>query len=295
MRVLITGISGFIGRAVAARLAGYPNLKIIGTVRDDTTRVPAGVQRVLADFSDSGWIAELPGAVDVVIHLAQSKRYREFPSGSRDMVAVNIDATAALLEWAAKVGVQRFIFTSTGNVYRSSSAPLDEDASCDPGSMYAASKLCAELLVRQYARLVEPCILRVFGVYGPGQTGMLIPNMIGRIIAGEEISLAQGIGLSLTPLHIRDCVEMVVRVIRAERCEATTFNLCGNEIVSLGVIVKQLGLLLKREPRVRLSNDVPQCLLGDNARFIKQFGYSPLVGLEEGLKQVVEEHLHANN
>jgi UDP-glucose 4-epimerase len=211
------------------------------------------------------------------------------------MVAVNIDATAALLDWSVRVGVKRVIFASTGNVYRSGPGLLDEDAPCDPGSMYAASKLCAEILVRQYARLIEPCILRMFGVYGPGQTGMLIPNMIGRIVSGQEITLAQRIGLSLTPLHIRDCVEMLVRVIKAERYEGTAFNLCGSEIVSLGDIVNRLGILLKREPRVRLNNDPPQWLLGDNARFVKQFGYSPLVRLEEGLTQVVEEYLHANN
>lgn len=293
MKILLTGVSGFIGHALAARLAGDSDVEVIGMVRDAGSRLPVGVRGVLTDLAESRWVAALPGAVDVVIHLAQSKQYRDFPDGSRDMVAVNIDATVGLLDWAARVGVKRFVFASTGNVYRPGSVPLDEDAPCDPGSMYAASKLCAELLVRQYAKLVEPCILRVFGVYGPGQTGMLIPSMIGRITTGQEITLAQGIGLRLTLLNIQDCVEMLVRVIRADRYEGTTFNLCGNEIASLGDIVKRLGVLLNQEPHIRISDAAPQYLLGDNARFVKQFGYRPLVRLEEGLEQVVEEYLHA--
>lgn len=293
MKVLITGVSGFIGHALAARLAKNSDMQVIGTVRDAKSRLPVGVQGVRTDFADSQWVTALPGPVDVVVHLAQSKKYREFPEGSCDMVAINVDATVALLDWAARNGVRRFVLASTGNVYRPSSMSLDEDAPCEPESMYAASKLCAELLVRQYAKLIEPCILRVFGVYGPGQTGMLIPNMISRITSGQEITLAQGIGLHLTPLNIQDCVEMLLRVVSVDRYESTTFNLCGNEIVLLGDIVRRLGVLLNREPYIRISDGAPQHLMGDSARFVKEFGYSPLVRLEEGLEQVVEEYLHA--
>jgi hypothetical protein len=144
--VLITGSAGFIGRRVADRWEQGS----LGRVRFGWSA------RRGFDLSVAGWTRGLPGdGADVVVHLAQSRRYREFPEGADDMFRVNVAATSELLEWSRTHGVGRFLFASTGTIYAPGPGKLAESAECRPGSMYAATKLAAELLIQRYAGLFD--------------------------------------------------------------------------------------------------------------------------------------------
>ena len=107
---LLTGGSGLIGARLIAAL-GSENVVALGRRR------PAG---------EPPWIPydltapELPDClprVETVIHLAQSRRYRAFPTEARDIFEVNVASTARLLDWARGIGVRRFIYASSGGVY----------------------------------------------------------------------------------------------------------------------------------------------------------------------------------
>jgi UDP-glucose 4-epimerase len=202
------------------------------------------------------------------------------------MMAINVDAAFELAHWAAVSGTRRFLLASTGNVYRASAVALDEHSPCEPESMYAATKLCAEHLVQQYQQLMEVIIFRLFGVYGPGQEGMLIPSLIGRVARGEEIVLAHGKGLFITPLHVQDCVEMILAATRSTTERRGTFNLCGSETLHLGEIVRMIGEIIGQPPRIRITDDMPRYLIGKNDSFGKAFGLTPTVRFREGLEEV---------
>jgi UDP-glucose 4-epimerase len=290
VRVLVTGAAGFVGRALCRRLLAEPGLSVAAVVRDGRGGGEPRYTEVQADLAAPGWTRSLPEQVDVVVHLAQSRRYREFPAGAPDMVAVNVDAAFELVHWAASHAVRRFLLASTGNVYRPSQAPLDEEAPCEPTSLYAATKLSAEHLVRQYAGLIEVSVLRLFGVYGPGQRGMLVPAMIDRVRRGEEVVLAGGIGLYLTPLHVGDCVEMLLCAARAGSQGHGVYNLCGGEGLSLREIVELIGAAVGCEPRVRATDGVPQSLIGNGARFERVFGYRPRVSFRDAIGPIVREY-----
>ncbi len=94
--------------------------------------------------------------------------------------------------------------------------PLREDDPPCPASLYGASKLSAELLLQHYGTLFETVLMRIFGVYGPGQKDMLIPSTIRRVLNDEEITLAGGAGVYLSPLFVTDCVEMIDALIRLQ-------------------------------------------------------------------------------
>jgi UDP-glucose 4-epimerase len=170
-RVLVTGASGFLGRAAVAALAdsGY-------SVRASVRRLPApafsrGVEVVRhADFAQAvDWRPLLEG-IDTVIHLAGITR-----SGSRAEVydRVNRQATAQLANAAAKAGIGHFIFISS---IRAQSGPAADHALTEhdapaPTDERGRSKLAAEEAVR--ASGVPFTILRLVPVYGPGMTGGL--------------------------------------------------------------------------------------------------------------------------
>ena len=225
-----------------------------------------------------------------MFHLAQSSRYREFPDGVEDMRRVNIDATAQLLEWSRKHGVKRFIFASSGNVYKSSTNPLTENDPTEPVSFYGTTKLCAEHLVAQYRQFFSVVNARLFGVYGPGQKTMIIPDMIQKILCGEEITLAQGKGIMSTPLYISDCIEILAKLWSFGLNDANTnpaFNIAGKDTVSLGDIVAKLEKAIGVKANIRLTDENPKYFVADIHKLNKLFAGLSFTNIDDGLNKII--------
>ena len=67
-----------------------------------------------------------PENIDVLYYLAQSNKFRDFPDGVSDMLKVNIHAPLKIADWAVKKGVKKFIYASSGGVYRKPDKPVKE-------------------------------------------------------------------------------------------------------------------------------------------------------------------------
>jgi UDP-glucose 4-epimerase len=255
--VLLTGSTGYIGQHLLRYWSKQGAREVIRVDR------AAGL-----DLSASGWTSLLPDRkVEVVIHLAQSQRYREFPAGAQDMFRVNVKSTVELLEWARSHGVRRFLLASSGSVYAPRPGKLTETADCAPTSMYAATKLSAEYLTQPYSAFFEIVIVRLFTVYGMGQRQMLIADMIERVEKGKEIRLAGGAGIYLTPVFVEDCVKALSVLAAAPLEESLNIlNVAGDEVLSLGEIVAMLAAKLEKDPVIIKTDDQPGYLCGDNTR-----------------------------
>ena|SRR3990167_3441342 len=284
MNVLITGVNGFIGQHLSRLLATKHN--IYGVARTlVSARAQTAIKLIYADFLNPDFFDLLPRDIDCVIHLAQSQQYRDFPGGADDMRRINIDATCNLLEWARKTGVKQFVFTSTANVYGNSAELLTELHATKPDSFYGASKLAAEHLARQYQTYFQVDILRLFTVYGPGQKGMLIPNIIERITTGKPVTLAKGKGLYLTPIYIDDVVAVIDSLIDISSGSVVRlFNVCGDKVSSLADIVGVLESAVGIKAHIEFINaDVP-CFLGANNALKYCLGGAEFTSLENGLE-----------
>ncbi len=181
MRILITGASGFIGRALCIALA------------DRGHQVTAQVRRaaqVLTDPRvDSLVHADLGGAAlpepewqrtDVVIHLAAIAavaRGVQSNAAAKAYRAVNVDLTRHLAQQAAQAGVRGFVFLSSTRVYGSCApAWVDHTTPAKPDEPYGASKRDAEQALEhlhQSAPGLAIQALRIPPVYGPGVKGGL--------------------------------------------------------------------------------------------------------------------------
>lgn len=282
MKLIVTGAAGFIGAHLVRRLSALDGVELITVARKDGLRI---------DMAERGWTAKLPSSADIVINLAQSRRYREFPDGASDMLHVNVDAAAELAEWAARSGVRRFIQASTGNVYKASTGMLDELAPCDPDSMYGVSKFAAEGIVGAYSGIFHVVVLRLFGIYGEGQIQGIVPTIFEKLQNDQEIPLAGGIGLAATPMHVSDCVRSIEKISMMQGLGSTgklVLNIGGLDRYDLGDVATIAGRIIGRTPRLKVVDGVPRTLLADVRAATRILGFEPRMSLDEGLRRVVD-------
>jgi nucleoside-diphosphate-sugar epimerase len=284
MRLLVTGATGYLGARLCAALAGEH--AVYATCRAEHPRL-AGVEWIRRDLGDAGALAALPAAVDGVVHLAQSLHYRDFPRRADDMLAINVDLTCRLLEYARRAGASRFLYTSTGGIYAPAAAPLHESAIALPAQFYPATKLAAEALIAPYGEFFAACVLRLFFVYGPGQRERLIPLLAGRIMRGEAVTLGgQGDGLRLNPTHVDDVVPVVCAALREGW--RGTFNVAAPEVLSIRQIALMLGSACGRNPLfVHEGGPEPLGLVPDLAALAAHVDLAGFRRFADGARDVV--------
>ncbi|HRH67016.1 MAG TPA: NAD(P)-dependent oxidoreductase [Bacteroidia bacterium] len=286
MNALITGASGFIGSHLTnALLSGQANTNVYTLDRTVREKISPAHHPIPADFSTPFLLPDHLPVPDVVFHLAQSRHYREFPGHAQDIYKVNIETTFHLIDWCKRKGVKRFIYASTGSVYKPSTELLTEVSETEAGNFYAASKLAAENLLRPYGEWTNVSVVRLFSPYGPGQKNMLIPNVIARILGNEEITLNQNTGLYLSPVYIDDCVEILIRLAETEQSKFAIYNLGGSQQTTLREIVNIIGAGTNKSPRVRITEGNVVNISADSSKIYRQSNYHPKFNLTDGLKK----------
>lgn len=281
MRILLTGASGFIGTRLLPILAERHEVVTIGR-----TRAVGSGEHVEHDLLLPLDRARLPGRLDAVVHLAQSRSYRDFPEQADDIFSVNVQATFNLLEYARESGAGSFVFASTGGVYGYSYERLVETDPVNPLNFYLTSKYAAELLIGNYRLFFDTVVFRFFFVYGPGQARMLIPTLLERVQAGEPITVEGEPGLRINPIYIDDALDVFERALALERSDL--FNVAGDEVVAIDELVRVMGRVVGREPEIRYSeSSYDGDLVGDNARMKEVLGVQPQTTLERGLSSML--------
>ena len=285
MNILIIGVSGYVGQYLLNELIRDAKHFVTGISRSTMEECYSkNYLHVQADITREEWREQIIGQIDVVLYLAQSNQYRGFPSGTSDVFNVNASSVLEVLEWSQKNQVKKFIYASTGNVYKSKNSAIDESDVCEPNTFYGASKLCGELLCKQFSSFFDVYILRIFGVYGPDQKNMMFPNIIDAVRNSEKIILAKGKGVLVTPLYITDLLNVLVQIIaRSVSGLLEVLNVSGDEIISLGQLTKDVSKLLNIKPKITIINQEPLCLIASNEKIKRVLQFEPQISYNEGL------------
>lgn len=289
MNILITGGTGYIGKALTSALIRCGAVLYV-TCRCRPEIDMVGINWIEVNFDQPGWTELLPkSTIDVVYHLAQSKNHRNFPAMANDVCQVNVMATVELVSWARENEVRRFIYTSTGNVYGINNSLFNENSSCEPNGMYASSKFSAELFLKPFQSYMEIVVLRLFGVYGFGQHGSMLQNIFDNILNGSPVYLAKGVGVRYNPIHITDCVSALLKFIEVKIDSSFEIvNIGGNEIVDLSEFVNIVSNQYSIRPNIVVTDATPVFLMGDINKLVSRYGFAPCIPFTEGVADMTD-------
>jgi UDP-glucose 4-epimerase len=301
VKSLITGVAGFIGSHLAEKLLSLGH-EVIGIDKFLDNYPREFKEKNLSDFLHDRRFLFINGDllrldlkaslrdVSYVFHLAAQPGVRsswgqEFAQYSEN----NIRATQMLLEAAKGSGLKKFVYASSSSVYGDTNdLPMREEGGTRPVSPYGVSKLAAEHLTYLYwkAFSVPTVSLRFFTVYGPRQRPDMFFHIFMRgLHRGEEVPLFDD------GEQTRDftfCTDIVDGILKAAFYPGVgeVFNLGGGSETSLLNAIELVERISGQKANLkqfeRQKGDVRHTRARlDQAR--NKLGYSPQVGLQEGL------------
>jgi len=283
MRILVTGASGFIGRHLVSRLADAHELCLIK--RDPRHGAQNEKARVVVmDLEGTLNVSALPSEIDIIVHLAQANV--SFPDAANELWSVNTSSTQRLLDYGRRAQARQFVLASTGDVYGRRAGLCKETDTVAPVGYYGLTKRAAEMLVQAYSDYLQPCIIRLFQPYGPGQSDRLIPKLADRIRKGQAIQLNKDDRPLVTPVYIDDVTRAVQSAI--DSSYPGILNIAGDRVVSVRELADEIGCAVGCEPLFEDSGQESSDMMGSNALMKRVLGNWTMVSLADGLSRSLE-------
>lgn len=251
-KVLVTGATGFTGKAVSRRLAeeGEQVVSFVRPTSDVRELEELGVECLRVDIKNATDVMDHFAGISTVYHIAAA--YRAEYADHDEFRLVNVEATRNLLEAAKRNGIRRFIHCSTVGVQgRIDHPPADEEYRFLPGDHYQSSKMEGELLARRYFSEGLPgVVVRPVGIYGPGDTRFL--KLFKPISKGMFVMI--GTGNTLYHLtYIIDLVDGFLLCGKKDEALGEVFTIAGETYTTIRELVHMIADVLgKPRPSLRV-------------------------------------------
>lgn len=290
MRILITGIDGFIGQHLSKALT------------EKRHRV-TGIRRDKGGVLNKTIVEKAIHNADVVVHLAALTSHKDIVDDKFETLETNFLGTKNVLDAFIKSKkAKKFLYASTGKVYGNIiHLPITEEHPTNPINILGKSKLITEKLIDFYCNDQKIFIIfRIFNVYGPSRReNFLIPTILSQINSGrKEITLGD-IKAKRDYVYIDDVVNAFVSVIEREGSKGLSiYNICtgkssnAKEIVSLVGKIKGTKIKIKANKNL-LRHDEMDNEYGSFRKAQKTFGWEPKINLEQGLRKLLTNNFQA--
>jgi nucleoside-diphosphate-sugar epimerase len=305
--VLITGGAGFIGSALAARLADDNHIRVLDILRRNALS-KAGLDRhpnielVVGDVRDMTAVRRAVTGCDHIIHMASIAGVDTVLKNPVMTMEISLEGTMNVLRAANdSIGVKRLIDFSTSEVFGSYAFRVREADVTSLGAVgearwtYAVSKLATEHLAHNYWKQFNlPTVsIRPFNIYGPGQVGEgAVHAFVVRALKGEKLLIHNEGDQIRSWCYIDDIVDAILLTMEREESVGESFNI-GNPRST--VTIYQLAQLIVRlteskSPIEFIDWDFPdvELRIPDVKKAEKLLGFRAQVELEQGLLDTIE-------
>jgi len=305
MKVLLTGVAGFIGMHCAQRLSargdevvGIDNLSPYYSVdlkRDRLKQLRIDFHEV--DIADSASLASIfeKTKPETVLHLAAQAGVRYSLENPASYVQTNLVGFANLLECCRRHPPRHLVYASSSSVYGSNpELPWSESQNVDhPVSLYAATKKSNELMAHVYSHLfgLHATGLRYFTVYGPWGRPDMSPMLFARaILDGRPIQVFNHGEMQRDFTYIDDIVEGTIRVLD-QPARYAVYNIGNHQPVALLDYIAAMEAALGKKAQLEMKPMQPgdvKATYADTTALADAVGFAPATPLDQGLQRFAE-------
>lgn len=318
-RILISGGAGFLGSYIIGSIYQLNKrvLKKPCKVISIDNYITGKKRRMLQEIKDKNFLflneniikpVNISGKVDYIIHaagLASPVYYQKYPL---ETIESAIHGAKNLLELARLKKIKSFLYFSSSEIYGDPDPkfiPTPETyhgkvSSIGPRSCYDESKRLGETLCFVYhtKHKIPVKIVRPFNIYGPGMMPddyRVIPTFVSNALNGKKLPVHDLGNQTRTFCYISDAIIGFLKVLLSKE-NGQVFNVGNddNEISMLGLakIVKKIfdgKVIVKTIPYPKhYPQDEPRRRCPDLTKIKNKLGYKPTIGLEEGLRKVIQ-------
>ena len=320
MKILVTGGTGFTGKALVRRLLDDGHQVVALDYKEGLKTEELrqwGAEVVIGTVTDRECVKRCMQGVEIVQHLAAAFRELNVPESHYDHV--NVDGTRICLQEAQENKKKKFIYCSTCGIHGNvKDPPTDEDHNIAPADYYQSTKYKAEPVCLDFMKQtgMPVTILRPSAIYGPGDPERF--QMIFRRVARGRFPMF-GSGKTLYhPVYIDNLVDAFVLAMDLNKGNGEAYLIADEEYVSIKDLVQRIGRALDVDVKIKHYPIWPVIIAGhvcekvctplritppifprrvdwyrQNRAFNinkakRDLGYDPKVGLDEGLRRTGE-------
>lgn len=255
------------------------------------------VELIVADVRDAKSMASLLRDVEIVFHLA-CLGVRHSIHSPIENHEVNASATLGLLNSARSIGVERFVYVSSSEVYGTArTAPITEEHPTLPMTVYGASKLAGECYTRAFWETYRypTVVLRPFNAYGPrchheGDSGEVIPKFMLRCLAGKPMVIFGDGTQTRDFTFVGDTAGGILAAGLSADSVGETINLGSGKEIQVRELANTIAQALGR-PQTEIVHvesrpgDVLR-LLADSSKAKKLLHFESTVALHDGISRL---------
>lgn len=297
MKVLVTGVGGFVGQHLARRLHEGGD-DVVGTYWPEPVEM-AGVELHPADVCDGATVERIVRRVrpHAVVHLAGLSHVGESWSRPGCYFRVNVVGTENVIRAA---GATRVLIASSAEVYGAvpeEEQPILEDRPLDPGSPYGLTKAAAERIAFALAGS-SAIAVRSFNLIGPGQARRFaLPSFAAQLAAisrgaAEPVIRVGNLSARRDFVHVEAAARAYELLLR-EGDGGTVYNLASGRAWSVEEALAALVRISGVEARVEVDPErfrpVDQPLLAGDPDRLAALGWTPEPGVERAIEELWQE------
>lgn len=268
-KVLVTGVSGFVGVNLANELV--KNYEVIGLDLRRNKELNSKIKFFKADIVHSD-LASYMKKVDTVFHTAALINLQESLENPLKYHQVNVTGTLKVLEAARFAGVRRIVFSSSMSVY-------------NLNNPYSLTKFLSEEYLRVWSKCfeIETVSLRYFNFYGGRSHGSVIDIFLEQARLGNPLKVLGKGQESRYFLHIKDLVRANIAAMKSKKVgSGETIDIAGKKyrIIDVARLISQN---IQKVPAKTTVDELSQ-IKPDQAKAKKLLNWSPKIDLKEGIK-----------